>query len=510
MPLQSALFKGDQKLEAAAVSDPAHIMLGAKGEDVRKIQIALIQLDGAKIDADGQYGPATAAAVLAYKTKRNIINPSYQTQADNIVGKMTMASLDSEMLALESLPQVPVEIVPLSYFTLRSPSPPGLEQFLKRRQSLQLNFAVDAKSVGAPKKRPAPKPAPKPTPKLSVILRIVPHGTGKVLVTGVVPPGGFIEVGDSDIIMIQDPSTSLVLREKIAVTEAAQTFEIKSLGNFGFSELKVTKGEDLNGLLLDHDFPTHTSLDVVVGTGLGHPKFVEGSQHNHKAAHRWQEIRKHPGNLHGSKDSEIETIAVESERLCKDSATPEKFVHELTEGKFAPVWGGKPVAKKHLDWYLDGSGADFLEDGNISAWLRRDTGILSRLRSEIFPPNKKIQLQGHFTFVQESYSKAAEDFQLAFGTIDRVDFEVDMAQNVVRVWFQDRYEWHPFYPGMYDVQLGTPEYPHAGDGRRPSNCIHAAMVEMKDRKDGKPKARDFWMKGLGEIDLAKFMYADIL
>jgi hypothetical protein len=99
--LQSQLFRGDSKLEAAAVSDPAHIMQGASGEHVRKIQLALIQLDGAKIDPDGKYGPATAAAVLAFKKKRNIINRSYQTQADNIVGKMTMAALDREMLAKE-------------------------------------------------------------------------------------------------------------------------------------------------------------------------------------------------------------------------------------------------------------------------------------------------------------------------------------------------------------------------------------------------------------------------
>jgi len=76
MALQSQLFRGDPQLEAAAVSDPAHIEPGARGEHVRKIQLALIQLDGADIDPDGQYGPATAAAVLAYKQKqkRNIIN----------------------------------------------------------------------------------------------------------------------------------------------------------------------------------------------------------------------------------------------------------------------------------------------------------------------------------------------------------------------------------------------------------------------------------------------------
>lgn len=104
MALQSQLFRGDVKLEAAATSDPAHIAPGASGEHVRKIQQALIQLDGAAISQDGVYGPKTAAAALAYKKKRNIVNRSYQTEADNIVGKMTIAALDREMLGKEPQP----------------------------------------------------------------------------------------------------------------------------------------------------------------------------------------------------------------------------------------------------------------------------------------------------------------------------------------------------------------------------------------------------------------------
>ncbi len=101
MALQSQLFRGDPKLEAAAVSDPAHIVPGASGPHVGKIQLALIQLDRAVIAQDSTYGPGTAAAVLTYKQKRNIINRSYQTKADNIVGKMTIAAMDKEMLAKE-------------------------------------------------------------------------------------------------------------------------------------------------------------------------------------------------------------------------------------------------------------------------------------------------------------------------------------------------------------------------------------------------------------------------
>ena len=136
MALQSQLFRGDPKLEAAAVSDPAHIVPGATGEHVRKIQLALIQLDGAAIDPDGKYGPATVAAVLAYKRNRNIINRSYQTQADNIVGKMTMAAIDSEMLAKERIPTEPIRIRPVS------PIPGGGAPTLRLGFKIDVDFPV--------------------------------------------------------------------------------------------------------------------------------------------------------------------------------------------------------------------------------------------------------------------------------------------------------------------------------------------------------------------------------
>jgi hypothetical protein len=101
MALRSEIFSGDPKLESAAVHDGAHILPGSSGPHIEKIQVALMLLDSASIAsrelAADLYGETTAAAVLAYKRKRNIINRSYQSTADNIVGKMTITSLDSEM-----------------------------------------------------------------------------------------------------------------------------------------------------------------------------------------------------------------------------------------------------------------------------------------------------------------------------------------------------------------------------------------------------------------------------
>ena len=99
MSLLSQLFGGDQRLLAAATGDAGHILPGASGPHVGKIQEALNRLDGAKLAVDSQYGPKTVAAVAAFKTKRNILNTA--GKIDNIVGKKTMAALDSEMLAKE-------------------------------------------------------------------------------------------------------------------------------------------------------------------------------------------------------------------------------------------------------------------------------------------------------------------------------------------------------------------------------------------------------------------------
>jgi peptidoglycan hydrolase-like protein with peptidoglycan-binding domain len=139
MALQSRLFRGDPKLEAAASSDPDHITPGAKGSHVGKIQQALIQLDNADIDQDGDYGPATAAAVLAYKQKRNIVNLTYQTQADNIVGKMTMAALDLELLSQQPAPSGLARILPIFPLARR---PAQRLASLRDRGSLRLHGQV--------------------------------------------------------------------------------------------------------------------------------------------------------------------------------------------------------------------------------------------------------------------------------------------------------------------------------------------------------------------------------
>lgn len=75
-----------------------------------------LSIDHAEISAQ-RYGPSTAAAVLTYKKKRAIINRSYQNAEDNIVGKMTIASLDKELSLRDALSKPPGDCMM---------SPPGL------------------------------------------------------------------------------------------------------------------------------------------------------------------------------------------------------------------------------------------------------------------------------------------------------------------------------------------------------------------------------------------------
>lgn len=111
MPLRSRLFADNAKLQACLVSDAAHVTPGARGDHVSLIQSALVRLRALEpndaAEEAGFYGPKTTAAVLAYKRAFNIINRAYQTQADNIVGKMTIASLDEAIRVLDGTPGVP-------------------------------------------------------------------------------------------------------------------------------------------------------------------------------------------------------------------------------------------------------------------------------------------------------------------------------------------------------------------------------------------------------------------
>jgi hypothetical protein len=105
--LASRLLSANKRLQQCASSNPSHVVEGDKGPHVKLIQLAMLILGDKDIndgEVSGQlYGKTTAAAVLAYKQKRKIINRAYQTQADPIVGVMTIQAIDTELLARERM-----------------------------------------------------------------------------------------------------------------------------------------------------------------------------------------------------------------------------------------------------------------------------------------------------------------------------------------------------------------------------------------------------------------------
>jgi peptidoglycan hydrolase-like protein with peptidoglycan-binding domain len=105
MALRSLLFSGNARLNSCLVHDSAHVVVGDQGDHVILIQDALRAIDALDV-ADGDvearlYGSTTAAAVLAYKKKRKIVNQSYQSKEDSIVGKMTIKALDDDLVLIQ-------------------------------------------------------------------------------------------------------------------------------------------------------------------------------------------------------------------------------------------------------------------------------------------------------------------------------------------------------------------------------------------------------------------------
>jgi hypothetical protein len=201
--------------------------------------------------------------------------------------------------------------------------------------------------------------------------------------------------------------------------------------------------------------------------------FHPGVNHDHKPSGRWADVQANPNS------------GFWENRICANYS----FQEVIGIAMYAE-FSDKPVGLQHLLWYLTGGGADFVEDANLDSMLRTDTGVqalVAKLIPSTAPASGKFT--GHVKVEQANYRD--QDFRFSFGAIDRLDCEVDFAAGTVHVWFQDRYEWHPFYPGLYAA--------FSDDSARETNCVHAALVEEKTQG-----AADFWMKGEATVPLSLF------
>jgi hypothetical protein len=201
--------------------------------------------------------------------------------------------------------------------------------------------------------------------------------------------------------------------------------------------------------------------------------FHPGDNHDHRPSGKWSDVQDDPNS------------GFWENRACKNFSP-----HDVVGIAIYTEFSDKPLGLKHLMWYTSGSGADFVEDANLEALLRIDAGVqalLGRLIPSTAPRGGKFT--GNTRVEQRDYQD--QDFRYSFGAIDRLDFEVDFTAGTVHAWFQDRYEWHPVYPGLYDLK--------SKDEVRETNCVHAALVELKTGG-----ANDYWMKGEATVPLSLF------
>ena len=200
-----------------------------------------------------------------------------------------------------------------------------------------------------------------------------------------------------------------------------------------------------------------------------------GVNHGHTPSGRWSDVQANPNS--GFLISQV------CSRFSPNTVVGIAISREFSD---------KPIALEHLNWYLStGAGADFVEDGYLDRMLRTDAGIQTFLSGRI-PTSAPVggRFRGHVKVEQFHYRD--QDFRYAFGAIDRLDFEADFTAGTLHAWFQDRYEWHPVYPGLYTA------FPD--DVARETNCVHAALVELK----AGGVAKDYWMKGEATVPLSLF------
>lgn len=129
-----------------------------------------------------------------------------------------------------------------------------------------------------------------------------------------------------------------------------------------------------------------------------------------------------------------------------------------------------PLARRHLDHYLLGSGDDFVED--VARLYRDDDGFRAATERMIVEAEA---LDGTLALAQGDFTNP--EWKYSLGAVDTVSYELverrDDTHANVRIVLRDRYEWHPH------------EYRDWG-----SHIAHVALERAKENG-----ARDYWEVG---------------
>ncbi len=459
MALQSQLFRGEPKLEAAANIDSAHITRGARGQHVEKIQTSLNILDLAGLNVDGSYGNATATAVLNYKTKRKIINQAYQRTADNIVGKMTMVKLDEEMRAHETKPAGRIEFIPIS--------PRANREKVYPKVKFQL---MDSKAL-APVRTAHVLPIESITIKQGQTAEIeVKNGNGYKLrifshrfdsrpTALLIEPGSKTPVTECDI-----SSNSVIIKIRGMLWGTAE------LGALQYAET------------WDPYLEVRETLVVNVQDWHDDVDYDPTKPHHHEPVSEpdeWNKVCEE-----AARDSKL---GFTLKTMAKNKVSPRTVAEAASLGLL-----GKRMATFHYNYYLRGTGGVVNEDENLKEWIEGDAHARKVIARQISFERRGSEspVKSKFHFNQSFYGD--DDAKSSFGGIPNFEVLADFVMGTVEIWFEDIYEWHPTYSQytkpVCDITV-----------ERDTNFLHAALVQMKTRG-----AKSFQMRGRAKFPMKIF------
>lgn len=178
------------------------------------------------------------------------------------------------------------------------------------------------------------------------------------------------------------------------------------------------------------------------------------------------------------------------EMVCGQFSDSPRLTMEVARLRKMKVNG---VAWKHLSYFLDGPGPRQPMNVDLLRLWREDTGVRRRVTMTIlYELRWNYARYGRLNVAQSVFE--VEDWRLALGAfqmnwsllpsirIRRVGMLRFAAGPLVRIWFNDVYDWHP------------------EDKQRPTQCVHEAAQKLVEMG----KAATYRMTGSAEVVLERY------
>lgn len=300
---------------------------------------------------------------------------------------------------------------------------------------------------------------------------------------------------DFSNVKIHNDSNAHILSTKLN----AQAFAVGN--NVFFNKGKYNPESQSGKHLLAHEL-THTvqqgsSIQTMIqkqDSETDNQGYTFGRDPHHHVPGNWAEVQAIAQEKCDNEDGTVSFEQAFIECRCANN-TPAQIMDFVLDYKMI----GDARAQAHLRHYLEGSAEEYDENQNLRDLVLEDEKVNQWISYNIAQGLNNNIWEGHFMIEQGHYDE--EDFQLAFGGIDRVDWQYDPDTTQVTIWFKDPYDFHPIYPGLYEVMGAGDHFPN---GPRISNCVHAAAVELLKTDGDDTGAAIFIMRGKAIFNLNDF------